>query len=126
MIYIDDAVLSKKMAQETKDKWENITKGNEPYPCRVCGISKPPKDFVIQWMDNHRVGKYRYLYECKICKKQRVYAKRSEERQTIEGAMTALHRQILQGCKARKLQMSLTEQDLLTLWQKQQGKCYYT
>gem|GEM_PF-3072847 len=96
MVYIDDPELSKKMAQETKDKREKIANGDKPYPCRICGIPKPPKDFVVQWMDNFRVGKYRYLYECKECKKQRIYAKRSEERQTVEGAMTAIYRQIRQ------------------------------
>jgi len=126
MVYIDNPELSQQMAQETKDKWEKIANGNEPYPCRICGIAKLPKDFVIQWMDNHWVGKYRYLYECKSCKKQRIYAKRFEERQTVEGAITAIYRQIRQWTKARNLEISITEQDLMDLWTKQGGKCYYT
>lgn len=80
----------------------------------------------MQWLDNHRVGKYRYLYECKICKKRRIYNKRSEKIQTLDGAMSAIYKQIVQDNKTRKLEITLTEQNLMDLWTKQNGKCYYT
>jgi len=83
-MYLDNPELQKQMAEASKQKWEKLVFGNKPYTCKKCGKSKDPKDFVIQWMDNYWVGKYRYLYECKECKKNRIYKKRDKDRETIQ------------------------------------------
>ncbi len=68
----------------TKKKWEDIIDGKDPYPCKHCKQKKLPKEFVIQYIDNQLVGKYRYLYECKQCKRERIYKARDNSRATIE------------------------------------------
>ena len=75
-MYLDNPELAKQKAKDTKDKWEKIVFSDKPFLCRFCGIEKKPTDFVIHRIDNFWVGKYRYLYECKQCKKNRVQKKR--------------------------------------------------
>ncbi|MFA6255569.1 MAG: hypothetical protein WC606_00155 [Candidatus Absconditabacterales bacterium] len=125
-MYLDNPELQKQMAEETKKKWEKLVFGDKPYKCGKCGRLKDPKDFVIQRLDNYWVGKYRYLYECKECKKNRIYQKRDKDRETIEGALQIIVKQLQQGAKNRKLGFSISSEDLLDLREKQQGKCYYT
>ena len=83
-MYLDNPELQKQMAEATKQKWEKLVLGNKPYTCKKCGQLKDPKDFVIQRLDNYWVGKYRYLYECKACKKNRINKKRDKTRKPIE------------------------------------------
>ncbi|HKL44065.1 MAG TPA: hypothetical protein VJ892_02175 [Candidatus Absconditabacterales bacterium] len=125
-MYIDDPELQKKKAEATKKKWEAIVFGDELYECRKCGVKKHPKDFVIQRLDNPWVGKYRYLYECKECKRNRTYKKRSDDRGTIEGALNIISKQLQQGAKKRDIKFEITVDDLLDMREKQDGKCYYT
>ena len=63
--------LLEKQAFETKKKRENIIAKNLPYPCKKCWEEKFPEEFVMQYIENPIAGKYRYLYECKQCKKDR-------------------------------------------------------
>lgn len=83
-MYLDNPELQKQMAEETKQKWEKLVFGDKPYKCIKCEKLKDPKDFVIQRLENYWVGKYRYLYECKECKRNRTYKKRDKDRETIE------------------------------------------
>jgi len=71
-------------AQKTKEKWELLIKTNTLHPCKKCMKEKHADEFVIQYIDNQLVGKYRYLYECKLCKKERTNARRNNKRKTIE------------------------------------------
>jgi hypothetical protein len=71
-------------AQKTRDKWEKLIASNALHPCKKCMIEKPADEFVIQYIDNQLVGKYRYLYECRQCKKKRTYTRRNNKRKTIE------------------------------------------
>ena len=125
-MYLDDPELQKKKAEATKKKWENIVSWDEPYKCRKCGELKDPKDFVIQRLDNFWVGKYRYLYECKQCKKNRIYGKRFTDRETIEWAIDIIIKQLHQWAKKRNISFEIKADDLLKLREKQGGKCYYT
>ncbi|MDD3262768.1 MAG: hypothetical protein PHR61_02890 [Candidatus Absconditabacteria bacterium] len=125
-MYLDNPKLQKEKAESTKKKWEALVFGDKPYPCTKCGIAKHPSEFVIHRMNNYRVGKYRYLYECKECKKNRIYSKRNQSRETIEGAIEIIIKQLEQGAKKRKISFNINGNDLLTLWNKQQGKCYYS
>ena len=77
-------------------------------------------------MDNYRVGKYRYLYECKECKKNRIYQKREKARETIEWSLNIIIKQLEQWAKKRKIAFNISIPDVLELWEKQEGKCYYT
>jgi len=125
-MYLDNPELQKQMAEITKQKWEALVFGDTPYKCIKCWEAKHPKDFVIQRLENHRVGKYRYLYECKECKKNRIYKKRDKERETIQGALNIIIKQLEQGAKKRNIEFKISTDDLLELWDKQDGKCYYT
>lgn len=125
-MYLDNPELQKKKAEATKKKWETLVFGNKPYPCTKCGIAKHPSEFVIHRMNNHRVGKYRYLYECKECKKNRIYHQRNQARETVDWAMEIIIKQLEHWAKKRKIPFNITANDLLTLWNKQQGNCYYT
>lgn len=125
-MYIDDPELQKKKAELTKRKWEAIAFGNEPHECRKCGVKKHPKDFVIQRLDNPWVWKYRYLYECKQCKRNRVYNKRFNDMETIEWALEIIIKQLQQWAKKRNIDFTINVHDLLSMWHNQDGKCYYT
>lgn len=123
---ITDPKIQLKRAQETKAKRENIIQSNQPYPCRKCGQNKLPDDFVIQYEDNHRVGKYRFLYECKACKKARTYQKRHNDRQDINWAFEILYKQLQSKAKSRKIEFLIKKEDLEECRRSQWGKCYYT
>jgi len=125
-MFLDNPELQKQMAEETKQKWEKLVFGDKPYTCIKCWESKDPKDFVIQRLDNYRVGKYRYLYECKECKKNRIYKKRDKDRETIQWALNIIAKQLQQWAKNRKIDFKISTEDLLDLREKQEGKCYYT
>ena len=125
-MYLDDENLQIKKAQATKEKWEAIVFGDELYECKKCGVKKHPKEFVIQRLDNPRVGKYRYLYECKECKRTRIYQKRFVDRETIEWALWIIVKQLEQWAKKRNIDFEIKAEDLLNMWNKQGGKCYYT
>lgn len=113
-------------AIKTRKKREDIIKHNSLYPCKKCQIEKPADEFVIQYIDNQLVGKYRYLYECRQCKKERTYKKRNEKRKTIEWACKIMLAHIYQWAKKRNISFSITEWDLLNLRRSQQWKCYYS
>lgn len=125
-MYIDNPEIQKKRAEATKKRRENLVFGDKPYKCKKCGIAKHPNQFVIHRMDNHRVGKYRYLYECKDCKKNRIYAQRNKARQTIEWAIELIFKWLKQWAKKRDIPFEISVEDLLSLWHKQKGKCYYS
>lgn len=125
-MYLDNSELQKQMAEETKKKWEALAFGDKPYTCNKCWKLKDPKDFVVQRMDNYWVGKYRYLYECKECKKNRIYQKRDKARETIDWALNIIIKQLQQWAKNRKIEFTISTEDLLDLREKQGGKCYYT
>lgn len=117
---------ARKKAVATKEKWEAIIANNSKYPCNKCGKEKPAEAFVIQYISNQYVGKFRYLYECRECKKARIYAKRDKKRTNIGWAMEIIIQQLLQWAKKRKITFAITKKDLLSLWEKQQGLCYYS
>jgi len=125
-MYLDDPELQIKKAKATKNKWEAIVFGDELYECRKCGVKKHPKEFVVQRLDNSWVWKYRYLYECKKCKRSRIYNKRYDDRETIEWALGIIIKQLEQWAKKRNIDFHITASDLLNMWNKQCGKCYYT
>lgn len=125
-MYLDNPELQIKKAEATKKKWEAIVFGDELYECRKCGVKKHPKEFVIQRLDNPWVWKYRYLYECKECKRSRIYKKRSDDRETIEWALGIIVKQLEQWAKKRNIDFHITTEDLLNMWNKQGGKCHYT
>ncbi len=77
-----DMALEK--AQANKDKRDDIISSNKPYVCPKCQIAKKPDEFVVQYMTNDLIGRYRWLYECKECKKKRIYDKRLYSRMTIQ------------------------------------------
>lgn len=110
----------------TKKKWEDIVQNNIPFPCKQCKKKKLPSEFVMHYLDNQLVGKYRYLYECKQCKRDRIYKGRDLLKTTIEWAMEVVHRQLYQWAKKRGLEFCVTYDDLLALRNKQQGRCYYS
>ena len=115
-----------KQAQKTKKKWEKILKNNTPYLCKKCWKEKTPDAFVIQYINNQLVGKYRYLYECKQCKKERTIARRQKKKTTIAWACDRILKQLKQEAKKNDLEVTITTKDLLHLREKQSGKCYYT
>ena len=125
-MYLDNPELQKQMAEATKQKWEKLVFGNKPYTCIKCWKLKDPKDFVVQRLENYWVGKYRYLYECKECKKDRIYKKRDKDRETIQWALNIIIKQLQQWAKNRKIDFNISTDDLLDLREKQKGKCYYT
>ena len=125
-MYLDNPEIQQKKAEATKAKREKIVFGGKPYRCTKCGLLKDPKDFVVQWLDNYWVWKYRYLYECKQCKKDRIYNKRAKDRETIDGALEIIIKQLEQWAKKRKISFNITIDDLLKLREKQGGNCYYT
>jgi len=126
VMYVSDPTLAKQMAEETKQKWESIISSWKPYLCKFCGIEKKPEEFVVDKVNNHRVGKYRYLYECRQCKKDRIYQKRHQARETSTGAFGVVYKQIRQGAKQRNINFMLSLGDIEALWDQQQGLCYFT
>ena len=125
-MYLDNPELQKQMAEATKQKREKLVFGDTPYKCIKCWKLKDPKDFVVQRLDNYWVGKYRYLYECKECKKNRIYKKRDKDRETIDWALHIITKQLQQWAKSRNIDFNISTEDLLALREKQSGKCYYT
>ncbi len=125
-MYLENEPLQREKAEITKKKREDLVFGEEFYECRKCGVLKHPKEFVIQRLDNPWVWKYRYLYECKECKRNRTYKKRSKDRETIEGALGIIIKQLKQWAINRKIDFNIAVDDLLEMWNNQGGKCYYT
>lgn len=113
-------------ALATKKKREDIIAKNLPYPCKKCWEEKFPEEFVIQYIENPIAGKYRYLYECKQCKKDRIYEKRWTSRETIEWAIAVIYKQLVSWSKQRRLPFALQEKDIMDMRNKQKGRCYYT
>ncbi len=126
IVYQSYGDLAMELALKNKEKRENIVNSDEPYLCPKCLISKHPSEFVAQYMKNELVGSYRWLYECKECKKKRTYDKRLYSRMTIQGAIQVIYKQILQSARQRNLACDLAEKDIQTMWDKQDGKCYYS
>lgn len=126
LMYLDDPELQKKKAEATKQKWDKIISSGKPFLCKFCGIKKKPEDFVVDKVNNYWVGKYRYLYECRECKKARIYKKRHQARETLAGALGVVYKQIKQGAKQRKLEFTLSLGDIEALWEQQKGLCYFT
>jgi hypothetical protein len=77
-------------------------------------------------MKNYIVWSYLWLYQCKACKREKIYAKRLSNRSTQEGALEVIYKQILQSARQRDLSCDLTEKDIQAMWDKQDGKCYYS
>jgi hypothetical protein len=77
-------------------------------------------------LDNYWVWKYRYLYECKECKRDRTYKKRDKDRETIQWALNIIIKQLSQWAKKRNIDFKISVDDLLESREKQDGKCYYT
>ncbi len=125
-MYLDNPSLQRHKAEVTKKKWEDLVFGDELFVCKKCEIAKHPTEFVVHRIDNYRVGKYRYLHECKQCKRNRVYWKRSSDRETIQWALGIIIKQLEQWAKKRKISFDITVSDLLALREQQEGKCYYT
>lgn len=125
-MYLDNPELANEKAEKTKEKREKIVFWNKPYVCKFCWLAKQPKDFVVNRLDNYWVWKYRYLYECKDCKKKRMSIKRSADKSTVQWAIHTLYKQIIWWNKKRNLDIDLDVEDILDLWEKQGWKCYYT
>lgn len=125
MVNYGDRALMQKKAEATKKKWESILASGK-HRCKNCREDKPIDEFVKMYMSNQWVGKYRFLYECKACKRKRTYAKRAKKRTTIAGTMDIVIKHLHQGAKKRNLTFVVTKQDLLDLWEQQKGLCYYS
>lgn len=123
---ISNEKIAYDQAVETKKKWDDIIENNTPYPCKKCWNNYFSSEFVVQYIDNPLVGKYRYLYECKQCKKDRIYSKRLDKRTSIEGAIDVIYTQIIHWAKQRSLEYIITKDNLMNIRNRQQGKCYYT
>ena len=119
-----DMALDK--AQANKDKRDGIISSGKPYVCPKCQIAKVPDEFVIQYMTNDLIGRYQWLYECKECKKQRVATKRLYSSNTIQWAIQTIYKQVLQASRTLNLACDLAEKDIQAMWDKQDGKCYYS
>lgn len=115
-----------KKALATKEKRDQIIEFWELYPCKVCHEHKKPSDFVKRYMENSFVGKYQFLHECKLCKKNRMISQRQGSRSTIEWALWVVYKQLIQWATKRNISFDISIQDLVALRNKQQWKCYYT
>ena len=113
-------------ALDTKKRWEDIISKNLPHLCKKCWEEKFPEDFVIQYIENPIAGKYRYLYECKLCKKNRMNEKRGNVKETLESTLWNIYLQLEKAANQRRVTFQLKEMDLFNIWEKQWGKCYYT
>ncbi len=118
--------LLEQQAHETRRKWENIITKNLPHLCKKCWEEKFPEDFVMQYIENPIAGRYRYLYECKECKKKRIYEKRWTVVQTFESALGVVYEQLQSSAKQKRVAFQLKEIDLFNIREKQKGRCYYT
>jgi len=80
--------------------------------CAVCGVKKPLTDFPL-----HGRGEYRKR-TCTVCSraKKETYKSSSPEAYLF----TRLNN------KARKVEISITKEDLRAMWDAQQGKCAIT
>jgi len=125
-MYIDNDEIAMQKAIKTKEKWEQLVNSWELYKCQKCGEDKPVKDFVIHRMKNHRVWKFRYLYECKLCKRNRIYSKREVDRKSIDWALKIIYKQLESWAKSRKIDFSIDLDDLLYMRENQGWLCYYT
>lgn len=117
--------LAYDMARQTKEKRDEILLHNIPYPCKKCGEMKEPAAFVKHYTENI-IGTYQYLYECKDCKKARIYNKRSDDRQDLPKALTILFTQCKQNAKQRNIAFELPNGYFAELRTKQAGRCRYT
>jgi len=119
-----DSVLQQ--AQSTKEKWDNIIKNNIPFKCKKCWLDKLPVEFCTHYYNSQYVWRYRILLHCKECHKQRVYKKRWEDRETIEWACKVIIKHVKRWAIKRWIPFDITRRNLLDLWNKQDGKCFYT
>ena len=113
-------------AVKNKEKWEAIINSNEPYICPKCGIAKPTSEFGVQYMKNDIIWSYRWLYECLECKKTRIANKRLYSSNTVQWAIQTIYKNILQASRKQNMACDLAEKDIQAMWDKQDGKCYYT
>lgn len=69
----------KERALETRARWEAIIVTQTPFECKKCSKMKKPAEFVTYYTENPIAGKYRVLYECKECKKNRITKKGAQD-----------------------------------------------
>ena len=87
--------------------------------CTKCCTFKLPEEF---YKDNHAKNSLKLTYICKDCSKKKVH----EYRNTETGVWITVWNNLSSNSKNRKLELSITKDDIKNLWEHQKGLCAIT
>jgi hypothetical protein len=92
---------------------------DEKLQCTQCNEFK---DFSCFGKSNQPKNTYKLTYLCKECAKNKVH----EYRNTEAGFWVGVWNNLTQSAKTRKIDVEVTKEDIVNLWNKQQGLCAIT
>jgi hypothetical protein len=118
---MSDQIIKNKLT--AKVYWEDVfLKGEKD--CSRC------KEFLpINMFTEHSLNKrgYRFLYShCKTCDKKRTTIFKNKKTETFEGRASFLLTNLNRRARDKNLSNEITIGVLIDIWNKQNGKCYYT
>lgn len=97
--------------------------------CSKCKIPKPNKDYS---KNNTIRGARKYLASCKKCRSEFYSAEgkeamvRSAKKQRKKHRLNTIYLSAKNNAKKKGIIFNLTKLDILELWEKQKGLCFYT
>lgn len=107
----------------SKEHWENIFKEGKK-ECSRC-----EEILLVNLFAEYPISKrgYRYLYShCKNCDRKRTAKFKNKKSETIEGRASFLLTNLNRRCRDKNLVSEIDLEYIVELWNKQNGKCYYT
>lgn len=90
--------------------------------CRLCGEEKPTTEFFTQFQK----GRLYVKSVCKLCYGKGTSAYRADRMKTIVGTIKQRLMSARGSARKRNHNFDITLQDVLNLFEKQQGLCFYT
>ena len=108
---------------KAKNKWEEIN-STQKYKCCRCN--------KLLSLDNFReIEKNKYNYKkynsfCNLCDAKRTAVYKNKKIQTIDGKVSFLFNNISRRTRDKKLELDFDKEYLIELYNKQNGKCYYS
>lgn len=109
-----------------KEKWDSIIEKGE-MQCSRCKEVKPLKEYrLARSFDIEKRGYLFYASHCNLCDSSRAADYKNKKIETIEGKVDFLMNNLNRRVRDRDLECDVDKEFILNLWQKQEGKCFYT
>jgi hypothetical protein len=118
--------VNKVLHHRAKDKWLKIVNSGV-MKCSRCNIIKPLSEFrLLPKKEIDKRGYVAYTSHCNICDAKRSANYKNIKIKTIEGKVDFLFSSIRRRCKDKGYNLDFDKDHLILLWNKQDGRCYYT